>query len=194
MPVSRPAAAGAALALSGLAVLGLSSPAYADPSPKPTKSNCPNPVGGYPPGQCGLTPASASDSTPRPGQKEHVHGEGFRGNSNVTVEAHSATVVLGTFRASAAGVLDADVTIPTGLSLGSHELVLRGVAPSGAARVLTIPIRVVKAPGAAQPASVAGVQLPTTGTEIAGMALTGLVLVGGGAAAVYSGRRRRIAA
>src|SRR3954451_7466919 len=45
MSASRLAAGFAALALSGLGIFGLQSPAYAN-------HRCPNPGGNYPPGQC----------------------------------------------------------------------------------------------------------------------------------------------
>jgi LPXTG-motif cell wall-anchored protein len=202
----RTAAAGAALALSGLAVFGLQAPASAAPTPKPTKSNCPNPAGAYPPGQCGTSgqgstgsKGSVGDDTPQPGTTTHVHGEGFKGSSDVDVEAHSAVFSLGTFRTSAAGVLDADVTIPLGLPVGPHSIVLVGIAPDGTSRVVSIPISITAAAAAAaraaQDSGGTGVlQLPTTGAEIASVAVAGLVLVGVGSAAVISGRRRRLTA
>jgi hypothetical protein len=198
MPVSRAAAAGAALALSGLAVLGLQASASAAPSPQPTKSNCPNPTGKYPPGQCGTAPGQVSDDTPEPGKKEHVHSEGWKGNSDVGIEVHSKVVIVGTFRANSAGVVDADVTIPLGLSVGAHEIVVNGIAPNGTPRSVSIPITITAANAAAARGTAAPrssvVSLPRTGAEIATVAGLGVVLVGVGSVVVASGRRRRVSA
>jgi hypothetical protein len=165
MSVSRAAAAGAALALSGLAVFGLQSPAVAAPNP----ANCPN-NGHYP-------------ATPKAGS-EHVHGEGYKHCSPADVYVESTPIYVGTLIADANGVVDGFVALPAGLPAGLHHIVIRGVAPSGAAKVTSIPVTVKAAgsPGAGAGAgSGSGVSLPRTGAEIAGMA-------------VYSGRRRRIAA
>jgi hypothetical protein len=201
MSVSRAAAAGAALALSGLAVFGLQavgSVASAATAPQPTTSNCPNPATNYPPGQCGTAPGQVSDDTPTPGKKVHVHSEGWQSNSDVGIEVHSKVVIVGTFRASSAGVVDADVTIPVGLSVGSHAIVVNGIAPNGTPRSVSIPITITAANaaaarGAAAPRS-SVVSLPRTGAAIASFAGVGVVLVGVGSVVVASGRRRRISA
>jgi hypothetical protein len=53
---------------------------------------------------------------------------GFSPNENVTITAHSTPIVLGTFQADANGVIDATVTLPSGLELGSHQLIVAGVS------------------------------------------------------------------
>ncbi|MCU1589905.1 MAG: hypothetical protein JWP11_1161 [Frankiales bacterium] len=203
MMVSRVAATTAALALSGLGVLGLQSAASAGPAaaakPKPTPSaspgsNCPNPNGHYPPGQC-KPKGNVGDDTVEHGQKEHVHGQDWQPNSNVKVYAQSTPIYLDTFRADSAGVVDGDVVIPASLSLGAHHIVFRGLAANGKAATVPVPIQVIAATGAGGGGNGTGIgPLPRTGAEIAAVGLFGVVLVGAGGVAVAGGRRRRLAA
>ena len=180
MSVSRVAAGTAALALSGLGVFGLQAPASAQSTavaaPKP--ANCP---AKYPP-----------KPKPKPG-KEHVHGKGYKHCSDVDVDVHSQTTFLGTLSADALGVVDGSVSLPSNLSPGAHTITLTGVSETGARVVTTIPVTVAgAAPGSnAGSGNGSGIGLPRTGTEIAGISGIGLVLVGAGGMAVYSGRRRR---
>jgi hypothetical protein len=191
MSVSRAGALGAALAVSGLAVLGLQSPASAVPG-------CPNPGGQYPPGRC--DPANpgfqnrASDSTPGQGQSVHVHSEGWKSGSQGQTYVESQPVLLGSFTADSAGVVDTDVTVPASLPTGAHHLVLQGTAANGGNKTVAIPITVHAAAssrGSSSSSHAGVVSLPTTGREIAGVGATGLALLGAGTFAVYAGRRRR---
>ncbi|MDP3713034.1 MAG: LPXTG cell wall anchor domain-containing protein [Mycobacteriales bacterium] len=188
MSVSRVGSAAAAVTLGGLAVFGLQAPAFAT-------HNCPNPAGHYPPGQC-PPKTSVEDPTPVPGQKYKVHGEGFKPGSQVEVYAESTPILLGTFTADSIGVIDAEVTIPLGLSVGAHSIVLTGVSPTGAPLRISTPITVTAANvaiargGTGAPGG--GLGLPATGNEIALVSVTGLALVGVGAGAVIAGRRRRM--
>ena len=205
MPVSRARAAGAALAVTGLAVFGLQAPATAD-------HQCPNPPGHYPPGQCAVGSDNAggvSDNTPVPGQQGQVNSNGHKPNSKATVHAESTPIFLGTFTANAQGVISATVTIPAALSVGRHNIVVRGVAPSGLPLINRFPFTVTSAnaaiargnSGSNGPGSGAGtgnnagggggVNLPTTGAEIAAVTGVGLALLAGGGLAFYAGRRRR---
>lgn len=209
MSFPRVAAIGAALALAGVALLGTSGPASAAPSPKPSQSACPNPGGNYPPGQCGgpakcdKARVSMGDSTPAPGQKTHVHGECFQPNSDVEVYNDSSRRSLGTFRTNADGVFDGDIIIPRDLSAGLHNLVVEGTATGGAATSASAPYvvnvdTVIDLPntGGAGPGAGGngngGLGLPRTGAEIALTTLIGIGCIGLGAAAIASGRRRRL--
>ena len=200
MPLLRTGAAGAALALSGLAVFGLQAPAAAD-------HVCPNPAGHYPPGQCEVGRDNAggvSDNTPEPGKKASVQSRGHKPGSPATIHAESTPILLGNFIADSAGVVNASVTIPASLSVGRHTIVVAGIAPSGTPLVNRFPITITAANAAAARAaaggagagggvSVGGVQLPRTGGEIVLVTAAGAALVGLGGAAVYAGRRRRTA-
>lgn len=207
MSRSRVAAGLAALALSGLGVFGLQSPALAN-------HRCPNPAGHYPPGQCqeggngnNQKGGNVSDNTPVPGEQQQVQSKGHKPDSDAEIYAESTPILLGTFRANAQGVVNAVVTIPLGLSVGPHAIVVRGITPSGAALVQRIPITITAANVAIAKAKasanagngsnttgIGGLQLPRTGTEIALVSAAGIALIGVGSLALVSGRRRRIAA
>lgn len=185
MSVSRPAAGLTALALSGLGVFGLQSAALAAAPGCPLAPPVSN--GAYPP------PA------PAPTGGTEVKASGFLGCSVVHAVVDGGTVDLGSLQAGANGVVDAFVSL-AGLSAGLHHVTLSGVSPSGAPRVVTVAVT-VQAAAAAPAAPTAtgsgsnigtGISLPRTGAEIAGISTLGLVLVGGGGVALYSGRRRRI--
>lgn len=199
MPQSRAGAAAAALALSGLAVFGLQTPAAAD-------HVCPNAPGHYPPGQCEVSRDNAggvSDNTPTPGQPTQVQSRGHQPNSNATIHAESTPILLGTFVADSAGVVNATVVLPASLPVGPHSIVVRGVTPSGLPLENRFPITITAANAAAAQGaaggsagggtgvSVGGVQLPRTGGEIVAVTAVGVALVGLGGAALYAGRRRR---
>lgn len=197
MPLFRAGAAGAALALSALAVFSTVAPAAAD-------HVCPNPDGHYPPGQCVVgadVAGGVSDTTPVPGGQASVRSEGHKPSSEARVFVESTPILVGTFVADSAGVVTGTFTVPPNLSVGAHSVVVRGVAPSGLPLVNRFPITITAAnaaiaqgatPGTAEPgASVAGVQLPRTGGEITAVTAIGVGLVAAGGAAVYAGRRRR---
>ena len=211
MPFFRIGAVGAALALTGLAVLGLPTPANAD-------HRCPNPPGHYPPGQCDVSNDNAggvSDTTPVPGEKAAVQSKGHKPGSSATIHAESTPILLGTCVAGSSGVVNTLVTIPASLSVGAHSIVVRGVAPSGLPLENRFPITITAANKAAAQGgagagagsgagagaggsagggtgvSVGGVQLPRTGGEIVAVTAVGVALVGLGGAALYAGRRRR---
>ncbi|GAC1441312.1 MAG: hypothetical protein NVSMB55_08720 [Mycobacteriales bacterium] len=174
MSVSRTASGVAALALSGLGVFGLPSAALA------AAPGCP---AAYPP------PA------PAPAGGTEVKATGFAPCSVVHTAVDAGTASLGNLQADANGVVDAFVSL-AGLSAGLHHITLSGVAASGAARKATVAVTVPAAAAPAPPAATGngsntGLSLPRTGAEIAGISTVGLVLVGGGGIAVYSGRRRR---
>ncbi len=129
--------------------------------------------------------ASVSVSDPAPGSSVTVSGSGFRPDSSVTVQILSTPVFLATVTADANGVATAQVRIPAGFAVGTaHHLELVGVASSGAARTVSVPVTL-------GPPGTAGTALPRTG-----MTWTALGL---GAAAVVLGvllvvmRRRRVA-
>jgi hypothetical protein len=98
-------------------------------------------------------------------------GSGFAPNSPVTVGIYSVPAALVSTTSDGAGDVSVEVTIPQGYS-GSHTLALSGIAPGGAARVLTLPVTVAAAG-----------TLPVTGPPPVGLLVAvGLGLVGAGAA------------
>ena len=196
----RAAAAGAALALSGLAVLGLQTPAAAS-------HLCNNQ---YPPASCANVD-HADSSNPRAeeagaGERVPCEGGGFGRDTRATCDIRSTPIFLASFVADSLGVIRGEVTIPTTITPGQHTLVLTGVDPQGRPHVVRTPIRIIAAAGVpgTNPRSnaggtgsaggVGGVQLPRTGQQIASVTALGLGLLAAGGMAVYSGRRRRIAA
>ena len=192
MSYSRAGTGVAALALSGLAVLGLQTAASAAPEDCPVGQT-------YAPGS-GCTASSAASVDHRnfsPDGQGVVHGEGFKASSEVKVYADSV-IYLTSATASKAGVVDAAVTLPS-LSLGAHSLVLKGQAPNGSSLVLSVPINVVSTSTTPTTSGTSGgtttstssSSLPRTGLEVGLVAATGLALVGAGTGAVYAGRRRR---
>lgn len=191
MTVQRAGTAAATIAFTGLAVFGLQAPALAN-------HVCPNPAGHYPPGQCRGVEGSVGDKTPAPGSKQPIEGKGYKPGSKVDVYAESTPIFLGSFTANAQGVISGEVTIPLGLSVGAHSIVMRGISPTGTPIVLREGITITAANAAAARGNSGrgnGIgALPTTGGEIASVTAVGIALVGVGAAAVYSGRRRRLTA
>lgn len=191
MSYSRAGTGVAAVALSGLAVLGLQSAASAAPEDCPVGQT-------YAPGSgcTGSAAASVDHRNFSPDGAGVVHGEGFMASSEVKVYADSV-IYLTTATANTAGVVDAAVTLPS-LSLGAHSLVLKGMAPNGQPLTLSVPIRVVSASSTSTTSgtsggttTASGSSLPRTGLEVGVVAATGLALVGAGTGAVFMGRRRR---
>jgi LPXTG-motif cell wall-anchored protein len=218
MSRSRVAAGLAALALSGLGVFGLQSPAYATHKCPDPKKDYPvgckteghggggtggNTTGGNTTGGGGTTGGNTTGGggTTEPGGTAHCHADGMKPKTKGPCTLHSVPIFLGTLTADDAGVMDGDFPLPLGVAPGAHQLVVSGVDPQGRPRVVTtaLVVKPATAPGTSgkgstahgNTAGIGGVQLPRTGTEIAVVALLGAGLVVVGGAAVTSGRRRR---
>lgn len=111
---------------------------------------------------------------------------GFQANESVDVQLHSAPVDLGTFRANAAGVVTATVTVPGGTVAGSHVLVATGVA-SAVSKVLALTVKAVV------PTNATSGGLANTGTHVGGLADEAAALLVFGVIALFVGWRRRVA-
>jgi LPXTG-motif cell wall-anchored protein len=135
----------------------------------------------YPPSVGGLEVSASSVVT---GGSVQVAGSGFKPGSQVIVTVRVGGVVVATFPTA----VDALGEIFTTLHLthaGETTIIVTGVDPDGAARVLT---SVVEAASAGS----AGAELPNTGANIrAPLVLGGALLLGGAGAVLVTRRRRR---
>ena len=201
MSTSRVAAGVAALALSGLGVLGLQAPAYAN-------HRCPNPGGNYPQGQCdteghgdnagGNGKGSEVKENKDGSVPVHCKGSGYKPLSQGACYAKSTPILLGSLPADALGNIDGYLNAPAGaLPPGSHSMILVGVDALGRSHTTVTSFTVVKAAtgatgtGKNNSTGIVVVQLPRTGAEIATVSVVGLALIGAGGVAVAGGRRRR---
>ncbi|WP_061960679.1 InlB B-repeat-containing protein [Demequina flava] len=133
------------------------------------------------------------------GDTIELSGSGFDPGEPVEIELHSTPMTLDTVRASAAGDFSANVTIPTSIAPGSHELVL--VSASGTvSKPLTVdPVELEETPAdgggvpaddAVEQSSTPGSTLPTTGPEAtAASAWFAVVLALAGAGLIALRRR-----
>jgi hypothetical protein len=116
-----------------------------------------------------------------------IHGNGFGANTEVDVTLHSANsaaVDLGTFATDASGSFVANVTIPSGTVIGDHHIIETGVNAAGDPATVTLALTVQ---ATASP-------LPFTGSSSLPLVLTGFGLLGAGALAMSSTRRRQLSA
>jgi LPXTG-motif cell wall-anchored protein len=176
--------AGAALGVVASVVVAV--PAGAEPA---------TPVPSYPPVPGGAT-VSVTNVTA--GGAVTVSGSGFAADSTVTiivdVEGHSP-VSTSTVTAGAAGTVSVRLLLTVA---GKNTIILAGVDPNGAPRVLTTVV-LVAPPGAGLPPQAGGLPpqgggaggLPATGANILSPLVLGGVLVLGGAGAIIAARRRR---
>lgn len=84
----------------------------------------------------------ASASAGAPGSSVTVSADGFTPGSTGDVLFASTPVKIGTFTADARGAVALSVTIPSTAAAGPHHVILRGTAPGGAVREVSIPITV----------------------------------------------------
>ena len=199
---SRMGAGVAVAALSGLAILGVQSPASAAPGDCPAGQH-------YAPGSgCVADDIAVDHPNFYPGGAGHISGAGFRARSSVAFSADSVSIA--TLTATAAGTVDHDFTMPD-LSAGPHSLVLSGVRPDGSPLTLSVPVTVLArsgtggngggngggtggtSGGTSGGTTTSGSSLPRTGLDVALVGVAGVALVGAGAGSVVLGRRRRIA-
>lgn len=180
MSVSRVSAGVGALALSGMALVGLATPASAQAAPAACAQGV---LEAYPPGQ---TQQAVSDSTPNRGQLISACVRGFKPSSSFEFGVESTYMKLGTGTVNAGGVANASFNVPTTISLGPHSVVFIGTR-NGAPATVRIPINVQ---GNQASGPVGG--LPRTGSdEIVPLTAAGLGLVAAGAGLVVLARRHR---
>jgi len=145
-------------------------------------------------------------STVKPGDEIRVRADGFGSGSIVRIDMRSNPVRLAEVTADAMGQISAVVSIPRSMPAGDHTLIAVGTDPSGAERMVVLPI-VVTSPsdttGAIQPVGVVSVDpaaeakpatqprtpLAHTGTASILLVQLGLLLFGTGL--TLAGVRRR---
>lgn len=136
----------------------------------------------YPPG---TSPTIAlSSSTVGCGSSLVVSGQNFAPNSSVELTLHSGAIDLGTVTTDGSGAFSAEVTIPSSVGAGSHE-----IEATGGGEIATAFVTVTCAGAPGGPPPVAG-----TGVAILSIGGVGLVLLIGGGLLVMAGRRRRATA
>lgn len=146
------------------------------------------PCEGYAPGT--TCPANgegqASTETAEAGATVTASGGGFAAGSEVEVYSCDGSL-LGTATADSGGNVEATFTFPDDTPEGTCTVQLVGVNGEGGDNVLAVDFTITT-DGAG-----AGGGLPFTGFEVASATLLGLGLVGGGAAFVVAGRKRKSA-
>lgn len=170
----------AAVALGGLATLGVAQPAHAAPCT----------AGTYPPSVSCTPSVTLSTTTVTVGGSVDFSVTGFAPGSPVLAELHSTVVTLGTFTASSQGTVAGRVRIPSSVPAGSHTLVFTGRDGSGAAQTARVSIVVARAAAGTGGAK----DLPFGGFPVVPVAVVGAGLLGGGAVFVVASRRRKAAA
>jgi hypothetical protein len=114
---------------------------------------------------------------------------GFQAGSSADADFESTPIPLGTFTADSTGAIHFSFKVPN-VAPGLHHVVVRGVSPTGAKHIVSLPITVTgaaAAPGTKNPGS----GLPFTGFELGAASLLGAGLLGAGTVAVVSGRKRK---
>lgn len=124
-----------------------------------------------------VTPTTAgilSNANPLPGDLVAFASSGFGPGTVVHVELQSTPVPLGDFVVAADGTVSGKVRIPTNTLAGFHDIVLKGVDPSGAQLVRHLPVLVGSAGG----------RIPRTGDGNDALLRIALLLVGVGSLAI----------
>jgi LPXTG-motif cell wall-anchored protein len=134
----------------------------------------------YPPSQCGLR---LGQSQARPGEPVSVAGDGYKGNSGVSIDFHSTTTNLSDPTTNGSGSFSTSVVIPSNATPGQHTITATGTNPDGTPRELSAAITITGGSG----------NLPRTGSSSKTIPLTvgGIGLIVAGGAAVAFARRRR---
>ena len=89
---------------------------------------------------------SLGSTSVAPGGSLTVRGDGFAGGSQVTIELHSAPIVLGSVTTDAAGAFVTTVNVPKAAPSGQHAVWAVGTAADGTPRVLKTPVGVGNLP------------------------------------------------
>jgi LPXTG-motif cell wall-anchored protein len=134
------------------------------------------PAAAYPVHEGTLTVPSGSVA---PGKAVTLTGGGYTPGGTVSIDVFSSPVHLKSVTADGAGAISASVTIPTGLSAGSHSLRATGTAPDGSTVVLSVAFT-VRSSSLAQ----------TGSATLTVVTLGSVVLMLGVALIVFSNRRR----
>jgi hypothetical protein len=156
---------------------------------------------------------SVSATTLQAGGDVTFSGGGFKAGSKVTISVDDAVYSTVVADVTATASLDRSAQVHIGnaafvrnaaataasagfttsvtvQTAGAHVLTGSGIAPSGAARVVTAKVTVAKAPGT--PTTTAGSSLPFTGSSVVISGLVvGLAMMGGGFLLLTTVRSRR---
>lgn len=213
--ISRLTSSLATVAIAGLVVVGAPLPASAQQGEPGQGSERCSAAGGGPGNAPGNAPqypggdgSSVSDSNAERGQSMSASSgcSEFAPGQNVQYGVESVFQLLGSVVANAGGEAVATFVVPTNLPDGQHHVVFRGAGLTGAPNEVRVPFTVTggvatatatgagagSGAGADSDVSVAGVQLPRTGSdEIVPLSALGLSLVTAGAGLVVVARRRR---
>jgi hypothetical protein len=115
-----------------------------------------------------------------------LKGSGYAPFSTVRAIAYSTPQELGTFVTDANGEFEVTVSIPAGLPVGEHSLVVTGLDPTGVVRNLRVDVTVA----AGGTPSITRATLAYTGADVAVPLTGGLVSVAVGGGLILAGRRR----
>lgn len=154
----------------------------ADPTPvasetasaQPTSSQTPEASASETP-VASVTAGAAQKTTS--GGTVTVSYSGFTPGEKVEVWVHSTPILLFTATADASGTVSAQVTLPAGLELGAHQVILKGLT-SGIEYVTPVTV------------SASSGTLPQSGFNVAAPLLLGIALLAAGAG-VLAARRRK---
>jgi hypothetical protein len=166
------------------AVLALGLPGYGHivAVPAPASGGSGGPVTG------GASTATLSATSVHPGGTLRITGGGFRAGEPVQVWLHSSPVLVGTAKASSAGTVSLTVTIPAATGVGSHRLVVLGMASAHQAVAAFSLVAAPVAAVAAVAAEAAGPTLPDTGGSIVLPTVLSASLLVAGAALLWLAR------
>ncbi len=122
-----------------------------------------------------------------------VNVSGFAPGTQVTFQFFSTPITVGTAVADASGSASLTFQLPAGTSPGVHTVVATGGGVSGSVSLVVTGTNENAGPGSgggSRPTSpTSGNGLPFTGSNVAVLALAGLLLMGAGAFALARGRR-----
>jgi hypothetical protein len=88
-----------------------------------------------------------------PGQSVFISGTGFMPGSVVKIFFLSVPIQIAETTADSSGSFGLNVQVPTGATLGPHEILAEGVDAHGKPVTLVFPVTVVAAQGAAAPST-----------------------------------------
>lgn len=137
----------------------------------------------YPPGQA--PQISLNKSSVPAGSPVTVFGQKFTPNQQADLSLHSTPVALGVVTIDANGNFTAQVTIPSGTTLGAHTVEALDVASGD---VATAPLTVT----GSGTSGGGGGTLGGTGVAVIGIGALGAVLLVGGLLMLMAGRRRKV--
>lgn len=174
------------IVLGGLVIIGLAltGSLWAPSAWSQSEAECdPAETGGYAPDECSAT---VSDSEVESDGTVIVSGTGFMPGSEVELVLRSDPISLGSVTTDADGSFTKRVRIPASASPGRHTITATGVDRSGAPRVLSVVVTVVRTADATPSAAP-----PRTGADPAPWVVGGVALLVAGGGGLILARRRR---